>query len=80
MVSKIVSRLGPEENAFVVCGSEHLAGLQRLLVASRQTVKTENIALDDLRPRPVHSSGRGFLMTFHHSHQTDKKIFTRPQL
>lgn len=28
MVSKILSRLGPDENAFVVCGSEHLAGLQ----------------------------------------------------
>ena len=61
MASKILSRLSPEENAFVVCGSEHLAGLQRLLVASRQTVKAENIALEGWATSPGALKWQGFL-------------------
>jgi hypothetical protein len=61
MASKTLGRLGHEENALLVCGSVHLAGLQALLVASGQTVRAENIALEDWATSPGALKWKGFL-------------------
>jgi hypothetical protein len=61
MAGKILSGLGQEENALLVCGSEHLAGLQAIFAASGHSVTTENVALQNWATSPSALRWKGFL-------------------
>lgn len=61
MANKMLRNLAHGENALLVCGSEHLAGLRALLVASSRAVATEDISLENWAVSPSSLRWNGFL-------------------